>query len=217
MHQSAMARMSDCITSYLTRDRHYDVLDFGSFINTGQTAHHRTLLTGYDCTITGVDVQEGRNVDIRMTKPYRIPLASNSQDVVISGQVFEHIPFPWASILEIARVLRTDGYLFLTVPSRGHRHSTYDLWRYYPDSMRALAAFAELDLIEAHTDWPPLDERQRFDYAAIDAKGHYWGDTTGVFRKPKWRRSPWRVINRELTVFRANQIGDLSGVPLPRR
>jgi SAM-dependent methyltransferase len=217
MHQSAMARMSDCITTYLNRDRHYDILDFGSFINEGQTAHHRSLLTGYDCTITGVDVQSGRNVDIPMKKPYRIPVAANSQDVVISGQVFEHIPFPWASILEIARVLRTGGYLFITVPSRGHRHSTYDLWRYYPDSMRALAAFAELELIDAHTDWPPLDARKRFDYASIDAKGHYWGDTTGVFRKPKWRFSPWRVVNRELTVLRANQIGDLSSVPRPRR
>jgi SAM-dependent methyltransferase len=208
--------MSECVASYLTRDQHYDVLDFGSFINEGQTAHHRTLLADYDCTITGVDIQAGRNVDIQMKKPYRIPVSSNSQDVVISGQVFEHIPFPWASILEVARVLRTGGYLFITVPSRGHHHSTYDLWRYYPDSMRSLAAFAELDLIEAYTDWPPFDANKRFDYAAIDARDHYWGDTTGVFRKPKWKFSPWRTVNRELTVYRANQIGDLSSVPRPR-
>jgi hypothetical protein len=49
-------------------------------------------------------------------------------------------------------VLKPNGYLFLTAPSRGHHHSTYDLWRYYPDGMRALAAQADLRLLAAYTD-----------------------------------------------------------------
>ncbi len=94
MHQSAMNRMSDCIDKHLVTTRHYDVLDFGSFINKGQDAHHRSLLAEHDITYTGVDIQAGRNVDHVMVKPFTIPLPSNSQDVVITGQVFEHIPFP---------------------------------------------------------------------------------------------------------------------------
>jgi len=218
MHQSAMNRMTDCIQKYLDTDQHYDVLDFGSFINAGQEAHHRTLLADYDVSYLGVDIQGGRNVDRVMTKPFSIPLPSDSQDVVITGQVFEHVPFPWASILEIARVLRPRGLLFLTAPSRGHHHSTYDLWRYYPDSMRALAAQADLELLEAYTDFPPLrPNTDRFDYAAIDAAGHYWGDTTGVFYKPIWKRSLRRLIVREVTVRNANRIGNLEGVPRPAR
>jgi SAM-dependent methyltransferase len=210
--------MSECIETYLVKDKHYKLLDFGSFINQGQEMHHRALLVDYDCDITGVDIQAGRNVDIQMTKPYRIPLPSNSQDVVISGQVFEHIPFPWASILEIARVLKPNGYLFLTAPSRGHHHSTYDCWRYYPDSMRALAAQADLNLLAAYADYPPdLPGTSRHDYAAIDIQNHYWGDTTGVFQKPKWKFSLRRLLVREITVRNANRIGSLESVPRPKR
>ena len=210
--------MADSIHTHLAKDRHYDVLDFGSFINEGQTAHHRSLLADYDCSMLGVDIQAGRNVDRVMTKPYSIPVDTNSQDLVITGQVFEHIPFPWASILEIARVLRPQGLLFLTAPSRGHHHSTYDLWRYYPDSMRALAAHADLELIEAYTDFPPtLPKSHRHDYASIDTAGHYWGDTTGVFVKPHWKRSLRRAVVREVIVRNANRIGGLEAVPRPAR
>jgi len=216
MHIAAMTAMDDCITKYMRKDKKYDVLDFGSFINAGQTLNHRILLRRYNCTITGVDIQAGRNVDKQMTKPYRIPVVSKSQDIVLSGQVFEHIPFPFASMLEIARVLKPGGYFFMTVPSRGHRHSTYDLWRYYPDSMRALALFAELELLEAHTDWPPrMPESRRHDYGRIDSAYHYWGDTTAVFRKPAWKPSLWRIVNRAVTLHTANRIGDLSAAPLP--
>lgn len=214
MHSSALGRMETCIHRYMRQDRHYDLLDFGSFVNRGQTLDHRILLQNYDCTITGVDIQAGRNVDIQMTRPYRIPVPSNSQDIVISGQVFEHIPFPWASFLEIARVLKSGGYFFITVPSRGHRHGTYDLWRYYADSMRAFAAFADLELVEAHTSWPPAKEGKRHDLANVDTEDDYWGDTTGVFRKPRWKFSPARVIHREIVLRRANHTTEL---PVPTR
>jgi SAM-dependent methyltransferase len=218
MHQSAMNRMTECIEKYMTKNKHYYVLDFGSFINKGQELHHPELLANYNCDITGVDIQAGRNVDIQMVKPYRIPMPSNSQDIVITGQVFEHIPFPWVSILEIARVLKPGGHLFLTAPSRGHRHSTYDCWRYYPDSLRALAVHSELKLLEGFTDFPPIAEGgRRHDYAAIDSANHYWGDTTGVFQKPNWRFSPRRTLMRELSVWNANRIGGLESVPRMKR
>jgi SAM-dependent methyltransferase len=216
MHISAMTAMDDCLAKYLSKDKKYRVLDFGSFVNRGQTLNHRLLLRRYRCTVVGVDIQAGNNVDRQMTKPYRIPVRSRSQDVVLSGQVFEHIPFPFASVLEIARVLKRGGYFFMTVPSRGHRHSTYDLWRFYPDSMRAFALFADLELVEAHTDFPPrVPESRRHDYGRIDSEYHYWGDTTAVFRKPAWKPSLWRLVNRAVTLHNANRIGDLSGAPLP--
>jgi SAM-dependent methyltransferase len=65
-----------------------------------------------------------------MKKPYQIPLRRHSVDVVVSGQTFEHIPFFWVSILELARILRPGGYLFITVPSRGHVHEVRDCWRF---------------------------------------------------------------------------------------
>ena len=208
--------MRRAIDRHLSKDRHYDVLDFGSFVNKGQTATHRVLLEDYRVTYTGTDIQAGENVDVVMTEPYRIPVPTASQDVVISGQVFEHIPFPQASILEIARVLRPGGKAIITVPSRGHHHSTYDCFRYYPDGMRALAAWAQLDLLQVSTDWPETGEGgQRFDYSSI-GPDHYWGDTLAVMSKPAWRRSIGRRLTRYVVLRHANNIGDLSRVPRPK-
>lgn len=194
--------------------RRYRVVDFGSRVSRRRDlVTHAQLLGNHDCEIVGVDVRRGQNVDVVMKKPYRIPLKSNSADVVFAGQTFEHIPFFWASILEIARVLAPNGYLFLTVPSRGHVHAKQDCWRYYPDGMRAMAAFARLELREAHTDFPPATGRRRHDYAAIDAENQYWGDTVGVFQKPESYPSLAIAPMRKVLVWWANRVG---AAPLPR-
>jgi SAM-dependent methyltransferase len=202
--------MKRCVDTYLVEDRTYRVLDLGSLINKGQRLHHRLIFTGIDCRITGVDVLAGPNVDIVMRRPYSIPVATSSQDVVVSGQAFEHIPFPFASMLEIARVLRPGGYLFITAPSRGHQHYPYDGWRYYPDSMRALAKYAELELLEAHVAWPTI-KNGRFDYSSIPRE-EYWGDAVGVFRKPAWRPSVRRALYRAIVRGWANHLRGVDDV-----
>lgn len=211
--------MALCVERYMEKGRRYRVFDLGSRISPGQDATHRGLLREYDCEYTGIDIRPGRNVDVVMKRPYSVPVKSNSADVVFAGQVFEHVPFFWASMLELARVMKPHGHLFLTVPSRGHVHSLYDCWRYYPDGLRAMAAFSGLELREAHTDFPPTVEsdrpRPRHDFASIDAANYYWGDTVGVFRKPAGYASARIAVVRAVVRWWANRIGDLSGVPAP--
>ena len=211
MHASAYAHMARCIERYLPRDRHYRVVDVGSRRVRRQPRTHRDLLRDHDHAYLGVDVAPGPNVDAVMARPYRIPVATSSVDVVLSGQTFEHIPFPWASMLEIARILKPGGYVFLTAPSRGHVHAGHagDCWRYYPGGLLALAAFAGLDVIEAHTDFPPLTSWGRHDYSAIDSDLAYWGDTVGVLRKPS-DRSFWPIAPlREAVIWWANRQGEI--------
>jgi len=78
---------------YLPTGRHLDVLELGAAASPGQTTTHRELLDKVDHSYIGVDVRDGDNVDVVMTQPYTIPAQSKSKDVVISGSVFEHIPF----------------------------------------------------------------------------------------------------------------------------
>lgn len=218
MHASARRAMTQCVERYLAPDRHQRVLDFGSRVNVGQTRSHRDLFDDRDVSYLGVDITAGPNVDVVMERPYAIPVARESVDLVISGQVFEHVPYFWASILEIARVVKPGGHVIITVPSRGHAHSSYDCWRYYPDGMRALAAWSGLEIVEASTDFPPRvpDSGGRHHYAAIDQAGHYWGDTVGVLRKPVRNYPRLRTAVVRLVVkWWANHLKDLERAPRP--
>jgi SAM-dependent methyltransferase len=206
----------------MERGQRYRVLDFGSGTSPRQTLTHRSLLAEYDCEYVGVDIRAGDNVDVVMKQPYRIPLRSASVDIVLSGQVFEHVPFFWASILEIARVMRPHAYCFLTVPSRGHVHSTYDCWRIYPDGLRAMAAWSRLTLREGYTDFPPTIRpgpdggvRRKHDFAGIDVEDHYWGDTVGVFQKPARYPTLRAAVLRSAVLLWSNRIRGLGGVPVP--
>ncbi|MGW8376791.1 methyltransferase domain-containing protein [Streptomyces sp. ODS28] len=214
MHKSASDHMQLCVRHYMPLGVRHRVVDLGSRISENQKRTHRDLLTGHDVEYVGVDVRDGENVDAVMPRPYTVPVKSRSADVVLSGQAFEHIPFFWASMLEIARVLRPGGYAFITAPSRGHVHDAQDCWRYYPDGFRAMAAYTALELCETYTDFPPL-KGIRHDYASIDARHAYWGDSVGVFRKPAGREPLTLRLVRAVTVRWANRVGGVQDVPLP--
>jgi len=116
----------------------------------------------------GLDVEAGNNVDIVVDEPYSWNITSQF-DLVISGQAFEHIEFPWLTICEIAKVLKPGGYAVIIVPTVPiiHRYPV-DCWRILPDGLTALAKWAFLDVIEV----------------SINQYGT-WGDAWGFFQKPK--------------------------------
>lgn len=184
MHNSAIAKMRLAVERYMSPAQKCKVLDVGSRVVREGHRTHREIFTGYSIDYIGIDVAAGPNVDVVMAEPYTFPLESNSFDIIVSGQVFEHVPYFWATMLEMARTLKHGGHIFLTAPSRGHVHSPpYDCWRFYADGYRALSKFANLELLECTTDFPPvIAETGRFDYAKV-APNLYWGDTFGVFKK----------------------------------
>jgi SAM-dependent methyltransferase len=198
--------MARCVEQYVPKTGPVRIVDLGSRNPRGQGRTHRELFDRDGCEYIGVDVVPGPNVDLVMTKPYRLPLRSSSVDTVVSGQAFEHIPFVWVSMTEIARVLRPGGHALITAPSRGHVHGGQDCWRFYPDGMRALAAWSGLELREASTDFPArLARTRRHDYSAIDPAS-YWGDTVGVFRKPAAYPRVRMAVVRPLMKVWANHV-----------
>lgn len=175
MHISSYEHMQDLASRYLDPSRPIHVVDVGSFDVNGS---YRPIFERAGWRYTGLDLEPGNNVDIVLSSPYRFPLATRSVDVVVSGQAFEHIEYFWISWLEMLRVLKPGGLIFLIAPSRGYEHRyPQDCWRFYPDAWRALARFGACDLVEAHTDW----------HAHPDPSSADWGDTVGVFRKRPMR------------------------------
>jgi SAM-dependent methyltransferase len=113
-------------------------------------------------------------VDIVARNPYRYPLPSASVDLVVCGQVFEHMEYFWLGWLDICRIVKPNGLIFLLAPSRGPEHQyPVDCWRFYPDGFEALGKWAGVELLEVSTDWAEDP----------DPGSAPWGDTVGVFRR----------------------------------
>ena len=91
----------------------------------------------------GLDFDLGPGVDIVLEDPYRLPLEDDTFDFCVSSSTLEHAEFFWLSFLEMMRIVRPNGLVYLNVPSNGefHRHPK-DCWRFYPDSGLALQNWA---------------------------------------------------------------------------
>lgn len=123
----------------------------------------------------GLDAEDGPGVD-RLARPGEpLPLPDASADVVLTSSAFEHDPCFWETFIDMARVLRPGGLLYLNAPSNHafHRYPV-DCWRFYPDAGPALAAWAArrgqaMALVESFVARP-------------SAQG--WSDFVAVFHKP---------------------------------
>jgi SAM-dependent methyltransferase len=128
----------------------------------------------------GVDFVAGNGVDIVLEDPYQLPFADESLDVLVCSSCFEHSQFFWLVFLEMLRVLKPQGVLYLNVPSNGsvHRYPV-DCWRFYPDSGRALEAWAARNGYAAQLLESFIGERSPDSYES----GGAWHDLVAVFVK----------------------------------
>lgn len=189
MHQSSLQHMRRLVESRLDPARPLAIADLGSYDVNGS---YRPLFEHPSWSYRGVDLAPGPNVDVVLESPYRLPFASESLDLIVSGQAFEHVEYFWLAWLEMLRTLKPGGMVFLIAPSRGPEHRyPVDCWRFYPDAWRALARWGAVELLEAATDWEPH----------ADEDSAPWGDTVGVFRKAApWsrRRKIWWNLMRRI-------------------
>ena len=102
---------------------------------------------------TGMDLEQGDNVDIVVPDPHRWSnIDTASYDVVISGQMLEHCDMCWIVMLEMTRVLKAKGLMCLIVPWTWKIHKfPNDYWRILPAGMQSLADWAQLELLESTT------------------------------------------------------------------
>jgi len=139
---------------YLDSSKKLKILDLGSQDINGCYAH---LFKEPNWIYQGADMSEGKNVNIKLSNPYDWEnIESETYDVVISGQTFEHIEFFWITILQINRVLKIGGVTCIIAPADGYEHRfPTDCWRYYPDGLKALAKWGKMEVLESTTQWEP--------------------------------------------------------------
>ena len=98
MHTSSMLRMTWFEKDFASKlaGNEISILDVGSYSVNGS---YKGIFSDHKYKYTGMDMSAGPNVDLVLPNPYdwsRIP--SDTYDVVISGQAFEHVEDYTASI-----------------------------------------------------------------------------------------------------------------------
>jgi hypothetical protein len=125
-------------------------------------------------TYIGVDIVPGKGVDLLLDDPHVLPFADQHFNAVVTTSCFEHDPMFWVTFLEIVRVTRRGGHIYVCAPSNGwyHRHPR-DNWRFYPDAGLTLQ------------DWA---RREGFSVTLVESftgrrKRNIWNDFVMVFRQ----------------------------------
>lgn len=119
----------------------------------------------------GFGPEPGKNVDV-VGSSHEMPFPNEEFDVIVSTSWFGSDEMFWLCFLEMCRVVKNGGYIYINTPSSGpYNKRPVDCWRFYPDSWAALAKWAEkkgfnVELIESYTD-----------------TGCEWKNAVGIFRK----------------------------------
>lgn len=95
----------------------------------------------------GIDETESLNPDI-VCKVESIPIADNSVDSAICTEVLEHLKEPDKCLKDIFRILKSGGYLYLTVPQTwGLHYEPNDYWRFTNYGVKYLCENAGFKII----------------------------------------------------------------------
>lgn len=105
------------------------VLELGARNVTGASYRHHFPDAG---RYIGCDIHPGQGVDlVGDVHSLSTLIASGSIDAIFSVSVFEHLVYPWKAVLEINRVLKIGGYVFIsTHPTWPAHELPWDFWRF---------------------------------------------------------------------------------------
>jgi ubiquinone/menaquinone biosynthesis C-methylase UbiE len=171
MHNSAYKNAENFYNKYCDNIESKTVLDVGSCDVNGSMKPIFSKAKQY----TGLDQCNGKNVDV-VGSSHNLPFGDNSYDIIISSSCFEHDDMFWVTFIEMCRVLKPNGLLYIQAPSNGPYHAhPVDNWRFYKDSWKALEKWAKknnynLNMLEGFVD-PNTDG--------------IWNDSIGIYRKVK--------------------------------
>jgi len=185
MHYSAYVNAEKFALKYYPNLENKKILDVGSYDVNG------TLKPIFERGIyTGLDMEAGPNVDV-VSDAHNIPFENEHFDIVTSSSCFEHDDMFWVTFLEMCRVVKPGGYLYVQAPSNGPYHGwPGDNWRFYIDSWKALEKWGkregyDIDLIEHYIDEttpaPPYEGDR------------IWDDSVAIYRK-----KPVQIFNTNL-------------------
>jgi len=127
---------------YVSKLKDPTILDVGSRKVSARSYRWTYRDVFKDYKYTGMDIIAGRNVDIVGWENIL-----GRYDVLVTGQVMEHVKKPWEWLHFLTGYFRT--YICIITPHTcdEHRHPI-DTYRYFPDGMRDLFEYARIKEVE---------------------------------------------------------------------
>lgn len=147
MDDVSLRTMQQFLRKYLDQNTPLNIIDVGAAeVQGGLYPTYRSLISP-PWNYFGLDIEPGKNVDIVVDSDnWDI---HGEYDVVISGQLLEHVENPFAVMAMVAEALKPGGITIHIMPSTGPLHFfPIDAWRIQPDGARALAKWSGLEVIE---------------------------------------------------------------------
>lgn len=163
-HTTAINHYRQFLTEYGTKPG--SLLDVG-----GEGGDYSSIAHDFGHLYSNVGFNPAAIYDVTEC-PYEWPIKNNWFDYVVCASTLEHCQWPWETFREMARVTAKGGYIFVCAPSAGPQHWSWDGWRFYPDSMKALAEWGKVYLLRSWLDDGPEGDQT-------------WKDCVGIFQKIK--------------------------------
>ncbi len=102
-----------------------------------------------------IDIKPFGNFDLNhiAEDEYKFNIPDNTFDIVVSGNVIEHVKKIWVWIKELRRVCKKGGHVITITPvSWFHHPFPVDCWRIYADGMKVLYEEAGLTIELCNTE-----------------------------------------------------------------
>ena len=112
----------------------------GLNIGSGDTSIH--------ANIKNIEISFAKNIDL-VGSIERLPILDNKIDIIIAQEVLEHVKDPWGSVLEIERVLKKGGYIYLQLPFIiGYHPCPNDYWRFTHQGIEELLKKGNFEIVD---------------------------------------------------------------------
>jgi len=125
-----------------------DLLDLGCGMVPLYSSYNK-YVNSITCLDWESSLHNNAHVDVLCDITKVLPLENKKYETVIFSDVLEHVPNPSFVISEINRVMKVDGYLFISVPFYYLKHEPpFDFYRYTDFGLKYLLDNNGFDIIE---------------------------------------------------------------------
>lgn len=113
----------------------------------GFPSSYQSIVADSSITWDTLNINGDARLTYRASSEYVFPIPDNTYDLILSGQVIEHVRKPWVWIKEVARVCKAGGTVITINPvSWPYHEAPIDCWRAFPEGMKALYEDASLEV-----------------------------------------------------------------------